>query len=206
MTWAEITGVEELVALVGEPTAAAAHKVRPALHELDRQWLAASPFCLVATADATGRCDVSPKGDPPGHLVHVLDDRTIALAERPGNRRVDGYRNVLANPYVGLIFLIPGRGDTLRVNGRARLVSQAPFFDEMVVRGHRPVLALVVEVEEVFHHCAKALLRSRLWDPASRQDPVPSRAVIAQVLERPDEALEDLHAYYGPAYGERLYG
>ena len=112
-----------------------ANKARSALHDLDRQWLAASPFCLVATADASGTCDVSPKGDPPGQLAYVIDDTTIAIAERPGNRRVDGYRNVLANPHVGLIFLIPGRGDTLRINGRARLVSDAPFFDAMVGQG-----------------------------------------------------------------------
>ena len=206
MTWSQITSVDELVALVGEPVPRVRDKARPALHDLDRQWLAASPFCLVATADAEGRCDVSPKGDPAGRLVHVVDDRTVALAERPGNRRVDGYRNVLENPHVGLVFLIPGRGDTLRVNGRARLVSDAPFFDAMAVEGHRPVLALVVEVEEVFHHCAKAFLRSKLWDADSWHDPVPSRPVIARTLERPEESLEALAAYYGPAYASRLYG
>ena len=183
-----------------------ANKARPALHDLDRQWLAASPFCLVATADATGACDVSPKGDPPGQLAYVIDDTTIAIAERPGNRRVDGYRNVLANPHVGLIFLIPGRGDTLRINGRARLVSDAPYFDAMVVKGHRPILALVVEIEEIFHHCAKAFLRSRLWRPEAWTDPVPSRAVIAKTLERPEASLEELTTYYGPAYAEKLYG
>ena len=135
MTWSEINSLDELVDLVGEPLPRVANKARHALHDLDRQWLAASPFCLVATADASGACDVSPKGDPPGQLAHVIDDTTIAIAERPGNRRVDGYRNVLANPHVGLLFLIPGRGDTLRINGRARLVSDAPFFDAMVVRG-----------------------------------------------------------------------
>ncbi len=174
-----IRTVDELTALVGAPLPRVANKARTALHELDRQWLAASPFCLVATADATGACDVSPKGDPAGQLTHVIDDTTIAIAERPGNRRVDGYRNVLANPHVGLIFLLPGRGDTLRINGRARLVSDAPYFDEMVVQGHRPVLALVVEIEEVFHHCAKAFLRSRLWQPETWTDKVPARPVIA---------------------------
>jgi PPOX class probable FMN-dependent enzyme len=206
MGWSEVTSVDELVALVGEPVPRVRDKIRPALHDLDRQWLAASPFCLVATSDAQGRCDVSPKGDPAGRLVHVLDDRTLAIAERPGNRRVDGYRNVLANPHVGLVFLIPGRGDTLRVNGRARLVSDAPFFDAMAVEGHRPVLALVVDVEEVFSHCAKAFLRARLWDAASWTDPVPSRPVIAQTLERPEDSLEALAEYYGPAYASRLYG
>jgi len=206
MTWAEITTVDALTDLVGEPNQRARNKVRTTLHALDRKWLAASPFCLLATADADGRCDVSPKGDPAGDLVHVLDDRTLAIAERPGNRRVDGFRNVLANPHVGLIFLIPGRGDTLRVNGRARLVSDAPFFDAMVVKGHRPLVALVVEVEEVFHHCSKAFLRSRLWDPESWDDPVPPRPVIARTLDAPEESLEALTAYYGPAYAAKLYG
>jgi PPOX class probable FMN-dependent enzyme len=207
MTWSEISSVAELEALIGTPSPAAVRKQRPALHQLDREWLAASPFCLLATADDEGRCDVSPKGDPPGELVHVLDDHTLAIAERPGNRRVDGFRNVLANGHVGLIFFLPGRGDTLRVNGRARLVSEAPFFDELVVRGHRPVLALVVEVEEVFHHCSKAFLRSKLWDPSTWDAaPVAPRPVIARTLERPEESLEELERYYGPAYAEHLYG
>ncbi len=197
--------VEELEALIGTPLPAVANKVRPTLHDLDRAWLAASPFCLLATADAEGRCDVSPKGDPAGRLVHVIDASTIAIAERPGNRRVDGYHNILANPHVGLIFLIPGRGDTLRVNGRARLVADAPWFDALVVKGHRPVLALVVEVEEVFHHCAKAFLRSQLWRPESWADPVPDRAHLAQALDRPDESIESLTAYYGEQYEQGLY-
>ena len=140
----------------------------------------------MATSDADGNCDASPKGDPAGQLVHVIDDRTIALAERPGNRRADGYKNILTNPHVGLNFLIPGRGDTLRINGRARLVSDAPFFDDMVVKGHRPLLAVVVDIDDVFFHCAKAFLRSGLWKPET-WDPeakVPRRAVIASEVER----------------------
>ncbi|WP_435768298.1 pyridoxamine 5'-phosphate oxidase family protein [Nocardioides sp. SYSU DS0651] len=205
--WTEISTAEELTALLGEPTAAAAAKERSALTEVDRAWLAASPFCALATADAEGRCDVSPKGDPAGQLVHVIDDRTIAIAERPGNRRADGYRNILANPHVGLNFLIPGRGDTLRINGRARLVSDAPFFDVMVVKEHRPLLAVVVEIETVFFHCAKAFLRSRLWQPGSWEPEarVPRRAVIAHRLERPETPVEELDAYYGPSYQEGLY-
>jgi uncharacterized protein len=205
--WTEITTTDELVGLLGEPVARVRDKVRPALVPLDRAWLAASPFCVLATSDADGGCDASPKGDPAGQLVHVLDDRTIALAERPGNRRADGYRNLLENPHVGLVFLIPGRGDTLRINGRARLVSEAPFFDEMVVKGHRPLLAVVVEIDEVFHHCQKAFLRSRLWQPET-WDPsgaVPRRAVIAHELERPDTSVEELDAYYGASYAEGIY-
>ena len=206
MSWSEITSVAELTELVGEPNDRAANKTRPALHPLDRDWLAASPLCLVATAAVDGSCDVSPKGDPAG-FARVLDDRTIALPERPGNRRVDGYRNVLSNPHVGLIFLIPGRGDTLRINGRARLVRDAPFFDDMVVKGHRPVLALVVDIDEVFHHCSKAFLRSSLWRPDTwHPDQVAPRPVIARTLEPSEMTVEELSVYYGPAYTERLYG
>lgn len=176
---------EELTALLGEPTAVVRDKVRTELLEVDRQWLAASPFCVVATSAPDGSCDASPKGDPAG-FVHVIDDRTIAIPERTGNRRADGYRNVLVSPHVGLMFVIPGRGDTLRINGRAHLVSDAPWFDEMAVKGHRPVLALVVEIDEVFAHCAKAFMRSQLWHPQTWQPgAVPSRANIAHVTERP---------------------
>ena len=204
--WTEVAAEAELRALLGEPSPGALRKERTRLHPLDQEWLAASPFCLVATSGADGTCDVSPKGDPPG-FAHVLDDTTIVIPERPGNRRGDGWHNVLANPHVGLIFFVPGRGDTLRVNGRARVLRDAPFFDALMVRGHRPLLALVVEVEQVFHHCAKAFLRSRLWDPATwGTHELPSRAVIARTLERPDEPLEELEAYYGPAYAETLYG
>lgn len=203
----EITTVEQLEAIVGLPTGLAATKERDALTDIDRAWLAATPFCVLATSDDEGRCDASPKGDPPGQLVHVVDERTIAIAERPGNRRVDGYRNVLANPHVGLTFLIPGRGDTLRINGRARLVDDAAYFDAMAVRGKRPILALEVEIETVFFHCAKAFLRSGLWDPESWEPgSVPRRAVIAHELEHSPRTLEDLDDYYRPeAYGKNLY-
>lgn len=205
--WREVADDDELVELLGEPAQRARDKVRHALLDVDRDWLAASPFCVLATADAEGRCDVSPKGDPAGSLVHVLDETTIAIAERPGNRRADGYRNVLANPHVGIEFVIPGRGDTLRVNGRARLVREAAFLDELVVRGHRPLLALVVDVEEVFFHCSKAFLRSRLWEPES-WDPearVPRRAVVAAEVEPSGRSVAELDEYYGPGYAEGLY-
>lgn len=200
-----ITSHDELRALLGPPTPRVANKARRTLHEVDRQWLAASPFCLVATADADGNCDVSPKGDPAGFTV-VLDERTIAIPERPGNRRADGFHNILDNPHVGLIYLIPGRTDTLRINGRARLVRDAPFFEEMVVKGHRPQFALVVEIDEIFSHCAKAFMRSQLWDPQTWQpDVLPSRAQLAKLTDAADIPLADLERHYGPAYLERLY-
>ncbi|MEV1009710.1 pyridoxamine 5'-phosphate oxidase family protein [Streptomyces sp. NPDC049881] len=201
----DVTSEAELRELVGEPAPYTRDKTRTALHALDRAWLARSPFCLIATSGADGSCDVSPKGDPPGFAL-VLDDRTLAIPDRPGNKRLDGLRNVLANPRVGLVFLIPGRGDMLRVNGRARIVREAPFFDRMTVRGNRPRLALVVEAEEIFHHCAKAALRSDLWAPETwRPDALPSRARISKALERPDDALELLEEHYGPGYAEHLY-
>lgn len=201
-----VTTTEELEQIIGTPLPRVRDKVRPRLTELDRQWLAASPFCVLATSDAAGHCDASPKGDPAGRLVEVLADDRIALAERPGNRRVDGYRNVLSNPRVGLLFLIPGRGDTLRINGRARLVKEADWFDRLSVQDRRPVLALEIEIEEVFHHCAKAFLRSRLWEPETwAPDEVASRPEIARALERPEDSLEDLQRYYGEAYRANLY-
>ncbi|MFD5461887.1 pyridoxamine 5'-phosphate oxidase family protein [Kitasatospora sp. NPDC127059] len=202
----EITSEDELRELLGAPTPRDAAKVRTSLHEHDRAWLAASPFCVVSTAAADGSCDASPKGDPAGFTL-VLDDTTIVVPERPGNRRTDGFRNVLGNPHVGLLYVIPGRGDTLRINGRARLLRDAPFFDRLVVNGHRPPVALLVEIEEVFHHCSKSFLRSALWKPESwAPEAAPSRARIAKSLERPDEDLADLEQYYGPRYGARLYG
>jgi PPOX class probable FMN-dependent enzyme len=195
----------ELEEIVGTPIPRVAGKVRARLHDLDREWIAASPLLFLATRGADGGVDVSPKGDPAG-FVTVLDDRTLAIPERPGNRRADGFHNLLADPHVGLIFVIPGRGDTLRVNGRATVVRDAPFLAGMEVRGHVPRLATLVEVDEVFSHCSKAFLRSRAWDPESwKPQAAPRRAVIAQALERPDERIETLDEYYGPAYADGLY-
>ena len=191
----EVTTVDELRAIVGHPIEAVAKKVSDRLSGAHRLWLAHSPLGFVATTDAQGRVDVSPKGDPPG-FVHVLDDLTIAIPERPGNKRVDGYLNVLQRPQVGTLFVIPGRGDTLRINGRARILSDADYFDAMVVQGKRPILALEIAVEEVFFHCAKAFLRSDAWDP-QRWDPeaVPSVAQMAKAM-RTDMSLEELERYF----------
>jgi len=202
----EITLESELRELLGEPMPRAATKDRGRLHDRDKEWLAASPFCLIATAGADGSCDVSPKGDPPG-FTRVLDDTTLAVPERSGNRRADGFRNILRNPHVGLIFLVPGRNETLRINGRARLVRDAAFFDEMIVKGHRPQLALIVEIEQIFFHCAKAFMRSALWQPETWNPGVlPSHAEIVKSVQATQESLEELEQYYGPSYSKLLYG
>ena len=191
----EVNSVDELRAIVGEPDRYVANKVKDRLSPVQRDWLAHSPLGFVATTDAQGRVDVSPKGDPPG-FVHVIDDTTIAIPERPGNKRVDGYLNVLERPHVGTLFLIPGRGDTLRINGTARILADADYFDAMTVQDKRPILALEIDVEEVFFHCAKAFLRSDAWDP-SKWNPtaVPSVAQLAQALKK-DMSLAELEKYY----------
>lgn len=191
----EVTSADELRAIVGQPTAAVAKKVTDRLSEAQQGWLKQSPLGFVATTDAQGRVDVSPKGDPPG-FVQIIDDTTIAIPERPGNRRVDGFLNVLQRPHVGTVFVIPGRGDTLRINGTARILSDADYFDAMAVDGKRPILALEIAIEEVFFHCPKAFLRSSTWKPET-WDPtaVPSVAQMAKAF-KPDQSQEELDAYY----------
>jgi PPOX class probable FMN-dependent enzyme len=191
----EVTTVDELRAIVGEPDRYVANKVKDRLAPIHRDWLAHSPLGFVATTDAHGRVDVSPKGDPPG-FVHVIDDTTIAIPERPGNKRVDGHLNVLERPHVGTLFLIPGRGDTLRINGTARILADADYFDAMTVKGKRPILALEIDVEEVFFHCAKAFLRSDAWDPSTwNPTAVPSVAQLAKAV-RYDWSLAELEERY----------
>ena len=191
----EVTTVDDLREIVGHPNSAVKNKVGDRLSAVQKDWLAHSPLGFVATTDAAGRVDVSPKGDPPG-FVHVIDDTTIAIPERPGNKRVDGYLNVLERPHVGTLFLIPGRGDTLRINGAARILADADYFDEMVVADKRPILALEIDVHEVFFHCAKAFLRSDTWDPATwNPTALPSVAQIAKTIKK-DMSMEELEKYY----------
>lgn len=191
----EVSTVEQLRAIVGHPNEYVANKVGAALAPIHRDWLAHSPLGFVATTDADGRLDVSPKGDPPG-FVHVIDETTIAIPERPGNKRVDGFLNVLQRPHVGTLFLIPGRGDTLRVNGHGTVLCDADYFDAMTVHGRRPILALEIAVEEVFFHCAKAFLRSDTWRPDSwNPSALPSVAQMARAL-RTNMSLAELERYY----------
>ncbi len=209
----EITEITEITteaalreALGGHATGRAVTKERTFLHPLQIEWLRTSPFCVLATCDAAGNCDASPKGDPAGQLIHVLDPRTIVIAERPGNKRADGYLNILSNPHVGVLALIPGRSDTLRVNGRARLVRDAPWFGQLEVHGKRPVLAVLIEIDQVFSHCQKAFMRSGLWDPEQWPDvsAIPSVAALTKAVQSTPETLEELEAYYDPSRYSRL--
>ncbi|MCX2966556.1 MSMEG_1061 family FMN-dependent PPOX-type flavoprotein [Gordonia aquimaris] len=202
----QITTEQQLRDIVGQPHQKVIDKVRAALHPVHVEWLAACPMVFLATSDASGRMDVSPKGDPAGKVVHILDQGRVAIPERPGNRRVDGYLNVLQNPHVGLVALIPGRGDTLRINGTARIVDDGDYFDALAVQGVRPLLALEVDVEEVFFHCAKAFLRSNLWRPDTWEpDALPSTAKITKAL-MPDLDEDELEkAYAEPEFRKWLY-
>ncbi|MCT7658471.1 pyridoxamine 5'-phosphate oxidase family protein [Mycobacterium deserti] len=195
----EVSTADELRDIVGHPNEYVANKVKRRLAPVQRDWLAHSPLCFVATTDADGRVDVSPKGDPPG-FVHVIDDTTIAIPERPGNKRVDGYLNVLQQPHVGTVFVIPGRGDTLRINGTARVLADADYFDALTVKGKRPILALEIAIDEVFFHCAKAFLRADAWVPSTwNPTAVPSVAQMAKAVLKTDVDQEELDHYYSEA-------
>ncbi|MFJ4354690.1 MSMEG_1061 family FMN-dependent PPOX-type flavoprotein [Streptomyces massasporeus] len=164
--WVELGSRAELRQLLGEPWPVVVDKVHDRLTEQDLDILARSPLCLLATSDAEGHCDVSPRGDLAG-FTHVVDPGTLALPDRPGNRRGDSFHNILDNPHAGLLYLIPGGKEVLRVNGRARILTDAPFFDAMAHDGRRPDLALVLDIDEIYLHCPMSLRRSGVWDPAS---------------------------------------
>ncbi|WP_209018035.1 pyridoxamine 5'-phosphate oxidase family protein [Roseibium aggregatum] len=161
-----ITTVDQLEAHAGTAPEKVRVKEIKALDSLCRQFIARSPFCLIATVDPEGVIDVSPKGDPAG-FVTVLSDTVLAIPDRPGNRRLDSYHNLLKDPRVGLIFLIPGKGETLRVSGRARIVRDAWLLERMQVEGKQPAMALAVEITRAFMHCPKAMVRSKIWQPES---------------------------------------
>jgi PPOX class probable FMN-dependent enzyme len=179
-----VTSKEDLRALMGSPNERAVKKQQARLDAHCRNFIARSPFLLLATTSATGACDVSPKGDAPG-FVKVLDDQTIAIPDRRGNKRLDGMMNILENPHAGTIFLIPGAGETLRVNGTAKLVQDEALLEQLAVQGQRPQVAIVISVEECFLHCPKAFLRSDLWNPEryvqSGEIPTIARVVTDQI-------------------------
>ncbi len=195
----------ELRALVGEPGPAAHAKVLNALDIHAREFIARSRFCLLGTAGADG-CDVSPRGEP-GAVALVLDAKTLVLPDRPGNKRVDSLRNILHNPRVGMLFLMPPMAETLRINGRARIVREAPYLADLAVRGRPPKLAVEISVDEVYLHCAKAFLRSDLWDPQTWPDraDLPSAARILRDHTRVDIPVEDIDVNLQKGYRETLY-
>lgn len=160
---AQIHSAEELAALIGTPSELSLKKELKTLDEHMRRFIAHSPFAIISTHSLDGRCDASPRGDAPG-FVSVVDDQTLLIPDRCGNKRVDSFRNILETGRIGLLFLIPGVGETLRVNGRAVLIRGEAWLTPLTAQGKRPLVAVAVDVEECFLQCAKALLRSKLWE------------------------------------------
>ena len=187
--------------------------VRKSLTALDRHcrdFIARSPFLCIGTSSKGGRADVSPRGDPPG-FVQVLDDQTIAIPDRPGNNRLDTMENILANPNVGLIFMIPGFEDTLRINGKATISADPAILERAMVDRKLPKVAICVAVEEAFFHCAKAFRRSRLWQPEALVDrkvmPTLARIIMEQTADAPprDEDVVACDASIEQDYKTKLY-
>lgn len=160
-----VTDEARLREIIGEVPEFIRDKARDRVDPVTAEFLAAAPFFLLATTGPDG-VDVSPRGDPAGCLL-VLDEHTVAFADRKGNRKLDSMRNILHDPRVGMIVVVPGSNDTVRINGRARIVHRPDFADRLTVQNSTPEVAIVVEIDELFLHCAKAFLRSSLWDTAT---------------------------------------
>ena len=177
-----VTSLDEVSAVMGKPSQRALHKVSDHVDDLCRGFIAKSPFLVIGSLGTDGHFELSPKGDPAG-FVKVLDDKHLAIPDRPGNRRIDTFRNVLENPKVGLIFFIPGKLETLRIGGEARIVRDQGLRQSMAVAGRLPDFAMVVFVERVFMHCAKCMLRSKLWQPDAWPDPAGTPSLAEMMVE-----------------------
>ena len=186
-----IDDVETLRATIGEGNPGVAQKVMDHLDDFARDFLARSPFLVLATSDDAGHADASPKGDAPGFVL-VEDDHSLVIPDRPGNKLVMGHLNVLRNPRVGVLFLIPGTNETLRVNGRAELTRDPELLERLAARGRPAVLGIRVRVDECFFHCAKAFIRSKLWQPDQWGER--HRVSFGEMLARKVGAGEDVAA------------
>lgn len=201
-----VTTEAQIRAAIGLPSHRVLTKAAAVLDDHCRAFIARCPFLLIASSDADGNMDVSPKGDPPG-FVRLLGESTLAIPDRPGNRRADTFRNLLEQPHAGLLFLIPGRPDTLRVNGTAMIVKDRWLRDQMAVGGKTPDLALVVNIKEVFFHCPKCIVRSKLWDAGQWPDVTVLASFAQIVVERGklDVGVEEMEALVAKNTRERLY-
>lgn len=201
---------EALRALHAPVGGLAAKKCLSALDDHAIAFIERAPFLCLGTQGSDGRADVSPRGDPAG-FVKVLDAQTLAIPDRPGNNRLDSLSNIIANPNVGLLFIVPGFDDTLRVNGKARLSRDPDLLEMMSVRDRAPKLAIVVNIGEVFMHCAKAFRRSHLWDAAHRQDrasfPTLSKIILDQTTGAPEDEgeMKRIDADLEDRYRKTLY-
>ncbi len=194
----------ELREILGSPTELVLSKIADRLNDLTRKFIERSPFVCVATATPDGGLDVSPRGDPPG-FVRILDERTLLLPDRPGNRIGDTLRNLLADPRIAMLFLIPGVGDTFRVNGRAVIVDDPELLAPSAVNGKLPRLGILVAIEEAYTQCPKALIRSELWNPERHIDrsDLPSSGSILRSLTEPEFDAAEYDRERAERYGRR---
>ena len=202
-----VTNPEELRDLVPSPRSAQQTKVLSSLDGHCRRWIQRSPFVVVCSTDSSGNMDLSPKGDPAG-FVQILDDKTLAIPDRPGNRRLDTLHNVLEQPHVGLMFMVPGRGEVLRVSGVAQIVNDPDLLATMAIKGRPPILALVIEANEVMFHCGKSVIRSKLWSPKDwpQIDELDSYAECLGDQTTSDETVAQMEARFGSWHeGNELY-
>ena len=201
-----VTTSEQLREIFGQPSKVAAEKAIPALDRHCRDFIERSPFLLIATAGANGNMDVSPEGDSAG-FVQILDNNTIAIPDRKGNRRADSFSNILENPKIGLFFMVPGYRETLRVTGTAIIVRDLELRQSMAVKGSIPELALVVNIDEVFFHCAKCIIRSGLWD-ADNWNNIDDMSRLADALSdqtSSEESAQEMHERIEESYEVNLY-
>jgi PPOX class probable FMN-dependent enzyme len=184
LTTATIESETALRELLGEPSPLVCSKITNRLNSLTRRFVELAPFVCLATADEAGNCDVSPRGDPPG-FVCILDDATLLIPERPGNRIADSLRNIIRTGKLGMLFMIPGIGDSFRVNGRATLTSDNTLLAPCAIEGKVPRLGILVDIDEAYTQCSKALLRSRLWEPSTFLDRavLPSSGEVMRALQ-----------------------
>lgn len=203
-----ITSEDALRAIIGEPTDLVRAKLADRLNELTREFVERSPFVCVATARVGGGIDVSPRGDPAG-FVRVLDERTLLVPERPGNRLADTLVNLLSDSRIGLLFLLPGIGDTFRVNGSGVITDEDALLAPSAVGGKAPRLGIVVSITEAYTQCAKALIRSDLWNPEHHIDraDLPSHGAILKSLSLPDLDVAEHESARAERYarGDGLY-
>lgn len=208
MTRRTIERESELREVIGSPTALVESKIADRLNDLTRQFIERSPFVCVATASPGGGLDVSPRGDPAG-FVRILDERTLLLPDRPGNKLADSLTNLLADDRIALLFLIPGVGDSFRVNGRARIVQDEELLAPSAVDGKVPQLGIIVAVEEAYTQCSKALIRSDLWNPERHvaRSELPSSGEIMRAVADPafDAERYDRERADRYARGDGLY-
>ena len=201
-----VTTEEHFRSVMGGPSALVTRKELKELDSHAREFIGRSPFLLIGTSSADGQIDMSPKGDPPG-FVHLLDDKTLAIPDRLGNQRADTFMNLVVNDQIGLIFFVPGKQETLRVSGRAIIVRDLAVRGPMAVGDRLPEFAIIVEVQQMFFHCAKCIIRSNLWKPASwpSLSGLPSLAETMVSAGKLRQSVEEMQAIVDNDAATRLY-